>query len=333
MPPVVVPHHTEVTRRTFGVTGLLIAVTLLAVTALALKGLISRPSINRLESRVNRLTYVGTVRLAAVSLDGRTVAYVRGEGVRESLWLMKADDPVPVRLLEPVDGTFRTLSFAPDDSIHYTLHRPDKTVVEPFRLSMRDGPPEALNDPAGGIAFRADGSQYAYVSTFSLTPREPDRGHGLDQQLAENSRRAPAPSQLRANETRLVAGRLTARGVRRERVGARGSRGPRDRRQRWSGAQQHADRSRRCGWRAVARQRDPRHLRPAADRSASASLALVPAVENVATAHDRSQRLRARRTEPERTPDRGGPGRGRTQHLGSQRERRRRGPPGRPGFR
>jgi Tol biopolymer transport system component/DNA-binding winged helix-turn-helix (wHTH) protein len=121
---------------------------------------------------VLRLTNDGTVRLAAVSLDGRDLAYVRQEGIRESLWLKRGDNPTPSRLLEPTDGTFRSLTFAPGDVLHYTLFRPDKTLVQPFRLSTRGGSAEAMLEPAGRISFSHDGSRYAYVSSFSLALRE-----------------------------------------------------------------------------------------------------------------------------------------------------------------
>lgn len=121
---------------------------------------------------LERLTSDGAVRLAAVSLDGRDLAYVRRDGVRESLWFKKRDTPTATRLLEPADGTFRSLTFAGDDTLHYMFFRPDKTPVTPFRLSTRGGAPEALLEPAGRLSFNRDGSLCAYVSSFSLTLRE-----------------------------------------------------------------------------------------------------------------------------------------------------------------
>jgi Tol biopolymer transport system component/DNA-binding winged helix-turn-helix (wHTH) protein len=126
----------------------------------------------RVNPGVERLTSDGTVRLAAMSFDGRDVAYIRREGVRESLWLKKADSANPTQLLEPVDGTFLSLTFAATEVLHYTLFRPNKTLVVPYRLSMRGGAPEELREPAGRTSFNRDGSRYAYISTFSLTLRE-----------------------------------------------------------------------------------------------------------------------------------------------------------------
>ncbi len=126
------------------------------------------PAIPALE----RLTNDGTVRLAAVSAAGRDLAYVRRDGVRESVWLKKREAAAATRLLEPIDGTFRSLTFAGAETLHYMFFRPDKTDVSPFRLSIRGGSPEALLEPAGWLSFNRDGSLCAYIATFSLLMRE-----------------------------------------------------------------------------------------------------------------------------------------------------------------
>ena len=121
---------------------------------------------------LERLTNDGNVRLAAVSADGRDLAYVRRDGVRESLWLKTHETATTTRLLEPGDGTFRSLTFAGRETLHYMFFRPDKTAVSPFRVSTRGGSPEALLEPAGRLSFNRDGSLCAYIATFSLLMRE-----------------------------------------------------------------------------------------------------------------------------------------------------------------
>jgi Tol biopolymer transport system component len=121
---------------------------------------------------LERLTNDGTVRLAAVSADGRDLAYVRRDGVRESLWLKTHETSTAARLLEPRDGTFRSLTFAGGETLHYMFFRPDKTAVRPFRLSTHGGSTEALLEPAGRLSFNRDGSLCAYIATFSLMMRE-----------------------------------------------------------------------------------------------------------------------------------------------------------------
>jgi Tol biopolymer transport system component/DNA-binding winged helix-turn-helix (wHTH) protein len=153
------------------------AITLVLVSAIVLAavGVFQRPAWLRStngQSAIERLTDVGSVQLAAISLDGRQVAYVRREGVRESMWLKRADDPLSTRLLAPTDGSFKSLTFAPGDTLHYTLFRPDRTLIEPFSLSTTGGTPERMLEPAGRIAFDRKGLRFAYVASFSLSQRE-----------------------------------------------------------------------------------------------------------------------------------------------------------------
>ena len=148
---------------------------LASAIVLAAIGVFQRPAWLRStngQSAIERLTDVGSVQLAAISLDGRQVAYVRRDGVRESMWLKRADDPLSTRLLAPTDGSFKSLTFAPGDTLHYTLFRPDRTLIEPFSLSTTGGTPEPMLEPAGRIAFDRKGLRFAYVASFSLSQRE-----------------------------------------------------------------------------------------------------------------------------------------------------------------
>jgi Tol biopolymer transport system component len=119
-----------------------------------------------------RLTSLGTVRLAALSPDGQHLAYVRTDDVRESLWVRKIDGDTPLRLVEPMDGFFRSLTFGPDGFVYYTLLRPDLTDVPLRRVPVSGGAPERVLQASGGVSFSPDGSRYAYVSTTSLGLQE-----------------------------------------------------------------------------------------------------------------------------------------------------------------
>ena len=122
--------------------------------------------------KITRVTNVGTVRLASLSPDGEYLAYVRADGVRESLWIRKASEPNPVQLLEPVHGTFRSLTLGGDGFVYYTLFRPTLTAAALHRLSIEDGSIEKISDAAAGVALSLDGSRVAYVSTTSMGLQE-----------------------------------------------------------------------------------------------------------------------------------------------------------------
>jgi len=119
-----------------------------------------------------RLTYLGTVRLAALAPDGQHLAYVRTDDVRESLWVRKIDGGNPTQLVEPLDGFFRSVTFGPDGFVYYTWLRPDLTNVPLQRVPLSGGPSERIIRASGGISFSPDGSRYAYVSTTSLVLQE-----------------------------------------------------------------------------------------------------------------------------------------------------------------
>ena len=106
--------------------------------------------------KITRVTNVGTVRLASLSPDGEYLAYVRADGVRESLWIRKVDEPNPVQLLEPVHGTFRSLTLGGDGFVYYTLFRPTLTAAALHRLSIEDRSIEKISDAAAGVALSLD---------------------------------------------------------------------------------------------------------------------------------------------------------------------------------
>jgi DNA-binding winged helix-turn-helix (wHTH) protein len=152
------------------------ALVLTAAAALVVRVLGSRstPGVDRLpvaEPGMTRVTNLGTVLKASLSPDGRDLAYVRGDGVQESLWV-RHGDAEPTSLLGPLDGSFASLTFGPGAEVYYTFFSPDKTNMALYRLPLPGGPPVKVLDAAGGIAFSPDGSRYAYIHNRPLTLRE-----------------------------------------------------------------------------------------------------------------------------------------------------------------
>jgi Tol biopolymer transport system component/DNA-binding winged helix-turn-helix (wHTH) protein len=123
-------------------------------------------------ARSARMTNVGTVRLAALSADGETVAYTRADGVQESLWIRKAGESNFVQLLDPVHGWFRSLTLSSDGFVYYNIIRAIDTAAGLHRVSIETGSIEKISDTAAACAFSPDGSRLAYVSTTSMGIRE-----------------------------------------------------------------------------------------------------------------------------------------------------------------
>lgn len=66
--------------------------------------------------RISLLTTRGQVSDAAISQDGRYVAYALKEGNRQSLWVRQFSAPGDLKLLAPEAGEYRDISFSPDSN-------------------------------------------------------------------------------------------------------------------------------------------------------------------------------------------------------------------------
>jgi Tol biopolymer transport system component/DNA-binding winged helix-turn-helix (wHTH) protein len=136
-----------------------------------------------------RLTNLGTVRLASLAPDGRRLAYVRVDGTRESLWVRQSAEPRDQVLLPPVDGTFRSVTFGPDEHVYYTLFMPDRTHISLYRVPQSGGAAQMVAPAKGRVAFSRDGTRSASVYTASLGRSE---SHVLVDDLATGTGRVVA---------------------------------------------------------------------------------------------------------------------------------------------
>jgi Tol biopolymer transport system component len=126
-------------------------------------------------ARQTRLTNVGTVVRAAISPDGRSLAYAASTGARESLWMKDIGSGAPVQLREPDVGTYRRgggLSYAPNGWVYYTWFRPDLSAVGVYRIPERGGAPERLVNVWDLPSFAPGGDRFACISTTSSSIRE-----------------------------------------------------------------------------------------------------------------------------------------------------------------
>jgi Tol biopolymer transport system component/DNA-binding winged helix-turn-helix (wHTH) protein len=128
-----------------------------------------------LTPRLSRVTNLGTVVRAAISPDGRSLAYAVSAGARESLWVKGLDSAKPVQLIEPRVGTYRRgggLAIAPNGGVYYAWFRPDLAAVGIFRIHPRDGQPERLLNVWDLPSFDAAGNRFACITTTSSSIRD-----------------------------------------------------------------------------------------------------------------------------------------------------------------
>lgn len=128
----------------------------------------NRPSVStRPEGNLNigRLTNSSQVFDAAISPDGRWLAFTLGEGGRQSLWLKDLKNSLDSQLLPQFEGHYRGLNFSPDSRFVYYSRREknhfDHTL---YRMARTGGEPQAIIKGVDStISFAPDEVRFAFV--------------------------------------------------------------------------------------------------------------------------------------------------------------------------
>jgi Tol biopolymer transport system component/DNA-binding winged helix-turn-helix (wHTH) protein len=119
--------------------------------------------------KFTRLTNSGKVAGAAISPDGKFIAYVLGERDGNSIWIQQVGTANNLRLVSPVKAEVYELTFTPDGShIFYSLFAADQADLKFFRISSLGGISEQIhNIIASYLTFAPDGKRLAYAQSDS----------------------------------------------------------------------------------------------------------------------------------------------------------------------
>ena len=115
---------------------------------------------------VTKLTTDGNARFAAVSPDGKYVAYINQGGGKESLWLRQVGSAGNLEIVPPRDGRYGGLAFSRDgDFIYYGYAEPGSPVWEIYRRPILGQGATGLkiNPKEGHNSFSHDRKRIAFL--------------------------------------------------------------------------------------------------------------------------------------------------------------------------
>jgi eukaryotic-like serine/threonine-protein kinase len=117
------------------------------------------------EKKIRRLSNTGNRTNAAISPDGRFIAYVQSENGKHSLWLsLLFEDPTGQPLIQPSPSSFANIIFSPDGSWIYFTRFDASSSGTLYRTSLLgSAPQEIIRDIDSPISFSPDGKSFAFI--------------------------------------------------------------------------------------------------------------------------------------------------------------------------
>ena len=116
------------------------------------------------QTGMTRLTTSGNNIPAAISPDGKYMAYVIGENGKQSLWLRVLANSSDLQLLPPEDVVYEALTISPDTQmIYYDKIRGSSASI--YQLPLLGGVEKKIINGTSGpaVSFSPDGKSFAFV--------------------------------------------------------------------------------------------------------------------------------------------------------------------------
>jgi TolB protein len=120
---------------------------------------------------LNRMTTTGTAGLAAISDDGRYVAYVVTEDGKSGLWLRQVATTSNVPIVPPAEVRFNGVTFSPDGNyVYYSFYPAREVFGNLYQVPVLGGGSRRIvEDVDGGVSFDPEGKRFAFVRNTALT--------------------------------------------------------------------------------------------------------------------------------------------------------------------
>lgn len=115
--------------------------------------------------KVTQLTTARNATYAAISPDGKYVAYILDEARKRSLWLRQITTNSDMQLIAPADVNYLDVIFSPDgDYIYFFKAELNAGGAALYQIPVLGGTPRKLIEKAPSPALSPDGKQFAFTS-------------------------------------------------------------------------------------------------------------------------------------------------------------------------
>ncbi len=121
-----------------------------------------------------KITTSGNVRRAALSPDGKIVAYVIDEAGKQGLWVRQVAVSNSVRLVPPSEANYRSLTFSRDGTyVYYTVAAKEGPGFDLYQVPWLGGSVRRLRrGVGGGVGVSPDGRRLSYFVADAQKGRE-----------------------------------------------------------------------------------------------------------------------------------------------------------------
>ncbi len=129
-----------------------------------------KPPVARFEKlKFTRLTTSGKVNFAAISPDGKYVAYVNDEGEKQGLWLKQVASAQSVEITPPAAARFHNLAFSPDSNFVYYTSVDADDHANLYQVAALGGASRKLplSDVSSPVSFSPDGRRMVFTRRTS----------------------------------------------------------------------------------------------------------------------------------------------------------------------
>ncbi|MGH9534227.1 MAG: protein kinase domain-containing protein [Terriglobales bacterium] len=129
------------------------------------RGAAAEPAAGMGQLRFQQLTFSGNVRSAAISRDGKFLAYVERNANGRSLHLLSITSGSSVQLVPPGHGCCYAPAIAPDGGAVYYLSQPSGNQSNAIEsVPILGGPPQTIvTHASSGVAFSPHGQRIAFT--------------------------------------------------------------------------------------------------------------------------------------------------------------------------